>query len=162
MSPESILEHCTDEGVSVTVEDGKLFATGAPSALEEWRPLLRALRHELLDYLAPGGKLIELRTAHFVERGVTELTARQLAQRLHKRDDSRDERRLCLECQSLFGSAESRRCVRWAPAGLASPQLPVELPMILQRCKGFRPAQLASVRPTPLPGDVRHPSLSEC
>jgi hypothetical protein len=140
MSPESILAQCTAEGVSVSVDGDKLIAVGSQAALDEWRPLLRSTKEELLAYLEPDRELVQLRATHFVGQGVPYPIAQSLAKRLRERDAVCDDRRLCLECGALYGTRQAPRCFEWIVTGMLSPQLPVELPLILRRCKGFRPA----------------------
>lgn len=64
--------------------------------------------------------------------------AQALAQRLVIRDLDHDERRLCLECQHLFGGAGGWRCSQWRKTGSTSPDLPSDLvTIVLHRCGGF-------------------------
>jgi hypothetical protein len=79
------------------------------------------------------------RLALFAERGLSMDDAEQQAQRLARRGLERDDRRLCLECQHLSGSVEARRCSQWQKTGaINGPAIPAELPLLLQRCAGFR------------------------
>lgn len=151
MTFDLMLECCTEEGVTVSVEAGKLVITGQPAALDEWRPLLRSFKAELLALLGGALVLVEQRTAHFVRQHVGPTEAQTLALRLQTRDAHRDERRLCLECSHLFDTARTHRCAQWRQAGHAGPQLPRELPIILQRCKGFH---LVDIMPAAQP--TRH------
>lgn len=145
MTLDLMLECCTAEGVTVSVEAGKLVITGHPAALDEWRPLLRSLKAELLALLGGDLVLATQRAAHFVRQHVNPTAAHALALRLKARDAVRDERRLCLECSHLFDTARTHRCAQWRQAGHTGPQLPRELPNILQRCRGFHLANMQAV-----------------
>lgn len=151
MTLDLMLECCTAEGVTVSVEAGKLVITGQPAALDEWRPLLRSFKADLLALLGGALMPVEQRAAHFVRQHVGPAESQTLALRLQTRDAHRDERRLCLECSHLFDTARTHRCAQWRQAGHAGPQLPRELPIILQRCKGFH---LADITPAAKP--TRH------
>ena len=155
MTFDLMLECCAAEGVSVSVEAGKLVIAGQPAALDEWRPLLRSFKADLLALLGDALVLVEQRAAHFVRQHVGPAEAQTLALRLQTRDAHRDERRLCLECSHLFDTARTHRCAQWRQAGHAGPQLPRELPIILQRCKGFH---LADLKPGALPIHTTRPA----
>jgi hypothetical protein len=137
---DSILDQCVAEDVSVSLAGGKLILTGRQATLDEWRPLLGSMKAELLAMLADSAATLQRREAAFVTRGVDPGTAHALALRLKTRDGQNDERRLCLECSHLTGTADPRRCARWQRAGLGGPQVPRELPAILQRCNVFHQA----------------------
>jgi len=137
---ESMLHQCAAEGISLSLETGKLVMTGQQAALNEWHPLLRSMKSELLDMMARSVVIVQQRMAAFVARGVDSTGAHSLSVRLKTRDSEYDERHLCLECSHLTGTSDLRRCAQWKHAGFRSPQLPRELPFILQRCKGFRSA----------------------
>lgn len=66
-----------------------------------------------------------LRRVAALSKGMTEVDAEQLAERMLHRDrpDSGDDRRICLECTGF----KKQRCTRGN----------VPLPAILQRCDGF-------------------------
>jgi len=155
MTLDLMLECCTAEGVTVSVEAGKLVITGQPAALDEWRPLLRSIKIELLALLGDDLALVNQRVAHFVRQHVSPATARDLALRLKTRDAQHDERRLCLECCHLFDTARTHRCAQWRQAGHAGSQLPRELPIILQRCQGFH---LADLKQGALPTHTTRPA----
>lgn len=144
MNLDLVLECCTAEGVTVSLDGGKLVITGQPAALDEWRPVLRSVKDELLALLAGDLVLVDQRTAHFIRQSIKPAAARALALRLKTRDGQHDERRLCLECSHLFDTTRSPRCAQWRQAGWSGPQLPRELPTILQRCKVFHLAGLES------------------
>lgn len=82
------------------------------------------------------------RLERFTGKGLTELDAEALADKLVIRDREADDRHLCLECKHLsaYGHA-SWRCGNWQAAGIAirsrDSQLPAELVLQLQRCDGF-------------------------
>lgn len=153
MNLESMLDQCMAEGVSISLEGGKLVITGQQAALDEWRPLLRSLRSELLEMMVRSAVIAQQRTTAFLARGVDSMTAHALSLRLKTRDSEHDERSLCLECNHLAGTPDLRRCAQWKHAGLGSPQIPRDLPFILQRCKGFRLAN------TNLESSPRHSNL---
>lgn len=139
MSLDLVLERCAADGVTVSVDGGKLVINGQPAALDKWRPVLRSLKAELLGLLAGDLVLVEQRTAYFIKQSVKPAAARALALRLKVRDAQHDERRLCLECSHLFDMTRAHRCAQWRQAGQGGPQLPREVPTLLQRCKGFHP-----------------------
>ncbi len=145
---ESVLEQCQADGVAVALVDGKLVITGQPAALDEWRPVLRDLKPELLELMTRAAEPIDKRTAYFIRQSVKPAAARALALRLKTRDSQHDERRLCLECSHLFDTTRAPRCAQWRHVGHGGPQLPRELPTILQRCKDF---YLADIEPVGQP-----------
>jgi len=145
---ESVLEQCRVDGVAVALVDGKLVITGQQAALDEWRPVLRGLKPELLELMKHAAEPTDKRTAHFIRQSVKPAEAHALALRLKVRDAQHDERRLCLECSHLFDTTRAPRCAQWRQAGHSGPQLPRELPTILQRCKGFH---LAHIEPAGQP-----------
>lgn len=73
------------------------------------------------------------RRAALFGRGLSEVDADDLAERLHLRDVEGDDRRLCLECVHLNG----RRCVAWRRAAVGGPVLPTALLALPQRCAAF-------------------------
>jgi hypothetical protein len=78
------------------------------------------------------------RMALFIDRDLSMDDAEVTAVRLTYRDREMDDRRLCLECQHLFGGADSRRCSQWQKVGqINGPAIPGELVTLLQRCAGF-------------------------
>ncbi len=86
--------------------------------------------------------LFAARLARFTDKGVTQIDAQALADRLVQRDRDSDDRRLCTECSHLQGyGASSWRCGNWQAAGIGinprSTQLPAGLVFQLQRCNGF-------------------------
>lgn len=91
------------------------------------------------------GREIDTFTArlhHFTRRGLAELEAEKLTDKLVQRDREADDRRLCLECQHLNGNRPSTwRCSNWRQAGIAlrasDAQLSAALVCQLQRCDGF-------------------------
>jgi hypothetical protein len=88
-----------------------------------------------IDLFAP-------RLARFTDKGVIQIDAEKLADKLVIRDREQDDRRLCLECTHLTGYGRtSWRCSNWQRAGVAirarDNQLPVDLVLQLQRCDGL-------------------------
>lgn len=82
------------------------------------------------------------RLARFAGKGVGQIDAECLADKLVIRDREADDRRLCLECKHLTGmSVKFWRCANWEAAGVAhrarDMQLPADLVIKLQRCPGF-------------------------
>lgn len=142
--PASVLEQCQADGVTVALVDGKLVITGQQAALDEWRPLLRDLKPELLELMKRAAAPSDRYTAALMHRGIKPGPAHALALRLVTRDAQHDERRLCLECSHLFDTTRAARCAQWRQAGWGGPQLPRELPTILQRCKAFHLVGLES------------------
>lgn len=149
----AVLDRCAAEGVTLALVGGKLIIAGEQAALDEWRPLLRSLKPELIEMMTRATANTQRRAAAFAARGVDADAAHALARRLDVRDTRYDERRLCLECVHFLGMTNACRCAQWRQAKLAGQQLPRELPMILQRCKAFQPADLdqapQSIPPAP-------------
>lgn len=82
------------------------------------------------------------RLARFTDKGVIQIEAESLADRLVQRDREDDDRRLCLECTHLGGYVrDSWRCGNWQAAGIAirahDNQMPGDFAQLLQRCDGF-------------------------
>jgi hypothetical protein len=146
----AVLDRCAAEGVTVSLLGGKLIVAGEPAALDEWRPLLRSLKSELIEMMKRATADTQRRAAAFAARGVDADAAYALARRLDVRDTRHDERRLCLECVHFLGTIDACRCAQWRRAKLGGQQLPRELPVILQRCRAFQPADLDRT-PTPIP-----------
>ena len=84
------------------------------------------------------------RQHHFKRRGLKELDAERLADKLVTRDREEDERRLCLECAHLAGHAGTWGCRNWQQAAIASQARDAQLsPAVViqpQRCDGFKAA----------------------
>ena len=115
-------------------------ATAAPSLPgndPDWHcwPHTTAMNTRELDIYA-------VRLERFTGKGLIELDAETLADKLVIRDREKGDRRLCLECVYLTGyGASSWRCSNWQRSGIAirarDNQLPVDLVLQLQRCDGF-------------------------
>lgn len=74
----------------------------------------------------------------FADRGLSLDEAEATAERLTYRDRQMDDRRLCLECEHLFGETGARRCGQWQKIGqICGPAIPPDLPTLLQRCPAF-------------------------
>ena len=75
------------------------------------------------------------RLALFIRRGIESLLAEKLADRLALRDFERDDRRLCLECESL---QRGGKCFQVAQGKLPKVS-PRHEPVtnVLQRCSAF-------------------------
>jgi hypothetical protein len=85
------------------------------------------------------------RLARFSDKGLSLGDGEALADKLVKRDRETDDRRLCLECSHLAGSAAfAWRCGSWQLAGVAlkarDAAVPIALVQTLQRCNGFASA----------------------
>ena len=84
------------------------------------------------------------RTMLFIRRGINATQADDLAEALVKRDREGDERRMCIECSHLSGSASHTwRCRSAVAAGLsasASIELPGNLVTQCQRCPAYEEA----------------------
>lgn len=97
------------------------------------------------DSTAMNGKEIDLftaRMARFIDKGLRQIDAESLADKLVMRDREQDDRRVCLECNRLGGyGSTSWRCGNWQRAGVArqarDSQLPADLVLQLQRCAGL-------------------------
>lgn len=82
------------------------------------------------------------RLARFTDKGLIQIDAESLADKLVQRDRESDIRRLCFECTHLAGyGVTSWRCGNWQAAKVAhrarDNQLPADLVQQLQRCDGF-------------------------
>lgn len=83
-----------------------------------------------------------LREELFVIRHVDPDRAGALAERLGLRDHQRDDRRLCLECSHMSGTATARRCAQWPSTGMPGPRIPADTVDLLQRCSMFNEAEV--------------------
>jgi hypothetical protein len=76
----------------------------------------------------------------FQAKGLDELNAEALADKLVLRDRGRDDRNVCYECRYMKGIS-SLRCENWRLAGIAMKSsdafLGKDFAMMLQRCHGF-------------------------
>jgi len=76
----------------------------------------------------------------FQSKGLDELKAEALADKLVVRDRDSDDRKACYECRYLKGIS-SLRCDNWKLAGIAMKSsdalLGKDFAMMLQRCHGF-------------------------
>ena len=77
------------------------------------------------------------RRARLLRWGWTEPQAKELADRLVRRDREADERVSCTDCQHY----RPGRCGNHKRAGLCAPDLGRDLAAMLQRCPGFQPAK---------------------
>jgi hypothetical protein len=75
------------------------------------------------------------------ERGFDAQDALDLAERLHLRDVTADERRCCVECQHFHGW----RCNQYRSALLDRPVVSRDLAVMLQRCPAFKYVEVANV-----------------
>jgi hypothetical protein len=80
-----------------------------------------------------------MRVQQFNRFGLAVDAAEATADRLVIRDRQQDDRRMCLECDSLEGTGRCRRARMGRLAGADRRLEPV--PDILQRCPSFMPAQ---------------------
>ena len=76
----------------------------------------------------------------FQAKGLDELNAEALADKLVLRDRDSDDRKVCYECRYMKGIS-SLRCENWKLAGIAMKSsdsfLGKDFAMMLQRCQGF-------------------------
>ena len=80
------------------------------------------------------------RLHQFTRRGLAELDAESLADKLVTRDREADDRRLCLECLHLKSGAGLWGCNQWKRAGLGAAGVPADLVRQLQRCDSITKA----------------------
>ena len=103
------------------------------------------------------------RLSGFTDKGLTLDGGEALADRLVIRDRDSDDRRLCLECLHLAGYG-SWRCSNWQRSGIAiqawDAQLLGELVRKLQRCDGFKGAQLGIAKINPVATDAERSTLA--
>jgi hypothetical protein len=84
------------------------------------------------------------RLANFRELPKEEADA--VLMRLIARDESSDERRMCIECMHLAGWRKARRCATPLAGALGGPAIPSDMVTVLMRCKGFLPAAVQKTR----------------
>lgn len=75
------------------------------------------------------------RVGLFVRRGCAADRAERIADRLARRDQERDERRLCIECAHLQQDGGCFAGKTFSPDPLAPVRWPVKF--VFQRCRGF-------------------------
>jgi hypothetical protein len=117
--------------------DAQIAATGLPPDDPDsycW-PYSEAMNGGEIDLFAA-------RLFRITDKGVIQIDAQCLADRLVIRDRDLDDRALCLECQHLHGHGpQSWRCGNWQRSGVAikarDTGLPADLVLQLQRCDGF-------------------------
>jgi len=80
-------------------------------------------------------KRFTFREALFKRRGLSAQAAEQVADRLATRDHERDERRICLECESLQRGGSCFHVQQGNVRDVSPKHAPV--PDILQRCDHF-------------------------
>ena len=125
----------------IPITGGDLQAANAPAPdPDRWCwPHSEAMNTGEIDALTA-------RLYHFTRRGLTELDAEKLADKLAKRDRHSDDRRLCLECAHLAGHAASWGCRNGQRSGLVQQAQAVPLAAApvhqLQRCDGFKEVQV--------------------
>ena len=126
------------KGLPTTPTDGAVATIGLPELL------VAELDADSKATAMPdkSADLYAARLARFTDKGVTQIDAESLADRLVIRDRDTDDRALCLECRHLAGYGRaSWRCGNWQAAGVAisqrDSQLPADLVLQLQRCAGL-------------------------
>ena len=123
-----------EHGVSV------VFVGAWPEPFQKSRCNEIALMDGLLHLAKDDAALADTFTARvalFTDRGLSLDDAQALANKMEKRDQELDDRRLCLECLHLSGGPAARRCRQWQMRNIGSPAVPVDVVAILQRCEGF-------------------------
>lgn len=144
---ESVLEQCQADGVTVSLADGKLVITGQKEALDDWRPVLRELKPELLELMKHAARPINKRAAALVRRGIDPATARVLALQLVTRDVRRDDRRVCAECVHLSRIHDVCYCAQGRRIGFGGTPLAREQVSVLHRCRIFAPLDDETTEP---------------
>jgi hypothetical protein len=82
-------------------------------------------------------KRFNLRVGMFQRRGLPEDQSEQLADRLARRDQEKDDRRMCIECDNLQKTGDCRKATKESLADTYGPtHFPVKT--ILQRCTAFK------------------------
>ncbi|WP_425254236.1 hypothetical protein ACPJXG_10905 [Janthinobacterium sp. NFX145] len=157
MPPANLLAECQKAGVIVELASGALKLKGQSDAVHFAAGMLRPFKDELVQYLdqpiaeplsqagqprqasstAPSDDTTCARVTLFRGRGLNQAAAMALAQRLTVRDQQHDERRVCLECAHMAGTANARRCGQWRQTRMKGPAMPADLVDVLQRCRGF-------------------------
>lgn len=112
------------------VNEGKNLIASSESDLDRWCwPHSTAMNADELE-------TFKARLARFTDKGVSYADAEQLADKLMQRDGEGDDRRSCVECESL-SQAGSWQCGNCKKAGLRIVALPKDFVLMLQRCPGF-------------------------
>ena len=163
MTPASLVVECRKSGVTIKLAGEALTLSGDPGAVKVAADLVRPFKAELVQYLGylagndpapftsklapagehrqerpmPVGTTSRILPVPFTDRGLNQDDAIALAHRLMLRDQQHDERRVCLECMHLSGTASSRRCGQWRLTRAKGPAIPADLVDVLQRCRGF-------------------------
>lgn len=151
MTPASLLAECQKAGVIVELTSGAIKLIGQPEAVQNAADRLRPFKSDLVRYLGDAADdahqpssvppehdaLTSGRLALFVSRGVYRAAAMALADRLAVRDQQLDDRRVCLECLHMAGTANARRCGQWRLTLMKGLAMPADLVDVLQRCPGF-------------------------
>lgn len=83
----------------------------------------------------PAVVLAQARAHRFVQRGMDEATAAEVAERLGRRDADRDDRAMCIECAGLSKYGRCLPAQKGAIAGASRDLFPVQT--ILMRCERF-------------------------
>ena len=128
MTPAYLLAECQKSGVLVELAAGVLKLKGQPDAVQIAADKLRPFKGDLVRYLdrlaaeqflntgefrqvsrtaAAVDNVIGIRLALFHDRGLNRAAAIALADRLTVRDQQHDERRVCLECAHMAGTANA-------------------------------------------------------
>ncbi len=150
MGAPDLLTYLRDAGFAVALVGGGIRVAPAAALTDTDREAIKAHRGELLALLAPVRKepiaLSEPWTdsdaAKFVDRrdrltrwGWPLAQSEAIADRLVRRDQEGDDRRMCVECSHL---GERGRCLAAAAGRLSGTDRRHEpVPDILQRCEGF-------------------------
>jgi hypothetical protein len=128
MTPEAVVTELRATGVRLTIEDGKIKATGNKAALERWLPVLRERRAEIIAALKVGP---EATHADILERHPDAVAAE-----LPKPDPFPDDRRTCDQCANLI-AGQCQAAKRGEIIGASRNYEPIrDLP---RRCEGYAP-----------------------
>ncbi|MCC7151289.1 MAG: hypothetical protein IT501_04760 [Rubrivivax sp.] len=160
MGARELLHDLAGAGFSLEADGGKIVVRPASKLTADLRADLRAVKPELLRLLASSERpyalsqaegdaahaepwddaaigRFEARVVLLRRRGFPDVSADDLAERLHLRDVQMDDRRLCLECIHLAGRAGAWHCGNYRAAQVMR-DVPGDLVARLQRCAGFQ------------------------
>lgn len=153
MIPEDIIRAAKMDGVTLALSTtDTIKVSGDSGALNRWLVIIRARKAELVRVLSAGEQAAPApednpapEVAPFLDRrdrlcraGLNQDEAGLMAWKLERRDFEGDERRLCIECQHLTGSAGRWSCFQWRMLQIVSPDIPGDLvTSVLHRCGGF-------------------------
>lgn len=160
MGARDLLTNLTAAGLSITVDGDNLVIRPRDLLTDELRAAVKAAKPELVDLLTwepPAGaetwtdadlRRYWARHDRLLLWGWPAADAEALAARLVRRDhDATDDRVSCTECRNYRGGA----CANRLGAGMPTTAISQDLAALLQRCDGFRTAQIDTAQNRAVP-----------